>query len=147
MGNLSQIEVGKIEKLNAILVKHEEDIYTLAKREHDILKTKTGLVDYELNVDISFYKEEGENPLVSWEENMKQRFTTGSLSPISNKKNHNVTSTCWKQNDLNSQHHCWLLHRLYDDFFIPWAEILEIKHIWYDIQITYQYTCDIDLES
>jgi len=63
---------------------------------------------------------------------MKPHFLNDRPCNINDKENHNVSSATIKNSALNSQKHCWLMHRLYDDFSIDWADIVRINNIWFD---------------
>ncbi len=63
---------------------------------------------------------------------------------INDKSNHNTTSCCWKHKELHEQKYCWLLYRLYDDFGINWKDIVKIKTICFDIDVSYQYKDELN---
>jgi len=135
----------KIFHLNQQLSLVEEEISLLAQEQDKIAQEKLGsnkaMVDYELQVNIFIYASHEEENLVSWSEYFKN--IDKRHNNINDKENHNVTSCCWKDSELNSQQHCWILHRLYDDFDISWKDIINVTKISFDIEISYQYSMDI----
>ena len=136
-----KIDISKIKKVNQNLIGIEKKILCLAIEEENLALKKMKnhshmITDYELSVSISFYQEEDE--VIEWKESLKG-CTINKVSNFSNTENHNTTSCCWKNAALNEQHHCWMLHRLYDDFQIAWKDILAIDCVWFDICVRYQY--------
>ena len=148
MTQLNSLEIKKLQHFNDKLTLIEEKIYNLALEQNQIalkriLNNDDDITDYELEIDIIFYINEKE--IVSWNEYMKHRFLDDSHCNINDKENHNVSSSVIKSSELNSQQHCWLMHRLYDDFFIDWDDILCIDTISFDINVCYQYSIDLNL--
>jgi len=138
---MCQVDVEKIKKLNQNLIEIERKILHLAIEEDGLALKKinnksNGITDYELSVSISFYQ--GENEVIDWEESLKGCSVNKSTN-FADAKNHNTTSCCWENTTLNEQHHCWVLHRLYDDFQITWKDILTIDCVWFDVYVQYQY--------
>ena len=138
----------EIEHLNNRLIILEENIYNRTKEQNQVvlkklLDGKNGIYDYEIEVEICFYIQEEE--LISWYEKMCKAYFLDDIRQwnINDKKEHNTTSFCWKNNELNEQKHCWLLHRLYDDFGISWKDIIKIETICFDINVCYQYKDEI----
>lgn len=146
--SFTPVDIQKIKSLNTQLTAVEEKIYNLAKTHNQaalrkLLESEMHITDYELEVDISLYTNQTE--LVFWNEYMKPHFLNDRHCNINDKENHNVSSAIIKNSELNAQKHCWLMHRLYDDFSIDWADILLIDNIWFDINIRHQYSIDINL--
>lgn len=144
-------DIKKLAKLNEQLALVEVDIYNRAKEQSEIaikklLEKENAIYDYELEIYISFYypHHQGE-PFLYWNECTKGHFLNDRHWQIDDKENHNVTSGRWKNKELSAQQHCWLLHRLYDDFNIPWDDILNIENVSFDVKICYQYERDIKL--
>jgi len=141
---LSTNEIKKLYALNKYLVSLEEKIIDLAQKEDKIMLLHmnngiNNIQDYELKVTIEFYDSE-DNLLVEMEENMKSKsLNLKKRTNINDKNNHNTTSFCWKNRELNLQHHCWLLHSLYDDYLLSWEKILTIKMLWFNIKVEHQY--------
>ena len=133
----------RLENLNNRLTSLEKNIYNRAKEQNQValkklLDREDGIYDYEIEVEISFYIQEDE--LISWHEMCKAYFLDDTHHwNINDKKNHNTASCCWKHTELNAQNHCWLLHRLYDDFGISWNDIVKIETICFDVDVRYQY--------
>jgi len=147
---LTDKEVERIDKLNNWLIALEEKIYNLAKVEYlraEQMCEATAMEDYEVQVNFIFSttKEEDEYgdylELASWEEGMhfytfeNEREAFG----INDKYDWNVSSSFIKNEALNTQRHCWLLHQLYDNYMIGWEKILRIDHIYYDIVTQHDY--------
>ena len=138
----------EIENLNNRLTRLEENIYNRSKEQNQValkklLDGEDGIYDYELEVDIGFFIQEDE--LISWREMCKAYFLDDTRHwNINDTKNHNTTSCCWQHKELNTQKHCWLLHRLYDDFGISWSDIVKIETICFDINVLYQYKDELN---
>lgn len=58
---------------------------------------------------------------------------------------HNVTSSIQKNKELNTQKHCWLLHSLYDNYFLSWDDIFKIDSVYFDVKIQYEYSSEISI--
>ena len=110
-------------QLNKKLISIEKEIDELVKKEKEFLKSKN-LTDYEIYVDIGFFI--GDYEIVSFKESVKY------FSNFNDNQNHNTSK-------FTNQHHCWLLHRLYDDFLISWEDILKIDYVWFDVVVKNQY--------
>ena len=151
MKELSSFHVQQIAKLNEQLCVIEEKIYTLAKVQNQtalkmLINKENAITDYELGVEISFFINDNEEAIVSWEEYLKPHFLEDiPCCNINDQENHNVSSSFIMNHELNAQKHCWLMHRLYDDFHIDWSDILLIKNVCFDINVKYQYIIAIDL--
>ena len=137
--HLDEKDIEKLEKLNDQLTVIETKIYDLAKQKFDSnFEQMNGSRDnYDLEVEISFYYKDTE--IAVWTEPLKSNFLNEHPTYINDGNNHNVTSSTIKHQILNSQKHCWLLHRLYDDFLLPWKKILKIDNISFDIIEHNQY--------
>lgn len=143
MQKLTDKKIKNIEKLNKKLVKIEKKIFDLVYIQNAITQKKLlgkedDITDFELQVDIVMYSDEKE--IANWTEYFKSSFLHKRIHQINDGKDHNVTSCCWKNIELNAQHHCWLLHSLYDDQLVEWNDILKINLVWFDINIRYQYS-------
>jgi len=141
-----------IEQLNIFntqLVQLENKIYKIAQKKakivlKELLEKENEIVDFELELVIHYYKnKDDEDELVSHKELLKQDFLSNRRSYIADGMNHNVCSI-YNISELTKQHHCWLLHTLYDDYFIDFDDILNIGYIWFDIQVIYQYDFHIN---
>ena len=150
MRQLTKKEVDHIARLNSQLVEVEKRIYTLAKEQNAIAQRhleekRNAIYDYELEVEISCYlKDYHEDAFVSWTENAKSWFTDRERWGVNDGNDHNVTSCCWKNAALNAQHHCWLLHHLYDNLLVPWEYIMLFDLVNFDIKTIYQYEQNIN---
>lgn len=150
MQKLSSFDVQQIAKLNDQLRIIEEKIYNLAKVQNQIalkmlINKENAITDYELEAEIHFFTND-EEAIVSWEEYLKPHFLEDiHCCNLNDQQDHNVSSSIIAHNELNSQKHCWLMHRLYDDFQVDWNDILLIKNVWFDINVKYQYIIAIDL--
>ncbi len=144
---LSDLEVRKIGELNQQLIILEEEIYNLAEQEYKTVKNRISqpestITDFELDVEILFLK--GDDEVLVLNEYMNTAFEGKKLTQINDKQCHNVSGSMIENKVLNTQKHCWLLHRLYDDYFIDWDVILQIDCVWFDIIIHYQYKRNIE---
>jgi len=145
---LRAIDVQKIKQLNIQLTAKEEEIYLLAQIENNIAMKKMyqkidNITDYELDLNIAFYKDNDVEELVSFSVRMKSHFMHDIHCNINDKENHNVTSATIDNKTLNEQKHCWLLHSLYDDYAVSWEDILRINCVWFDVTVHYQYEMEI----
>ncbi len=146
---MKRLKIEKIEKINKQLVDIEFKIYQRAKEENKIalkklLEKQNDMIDYELEANITFISKEHE--LCTVNENFKPHFNRENFHVnINDKENHNVTTATIKNKQLNEQHHCWLLHSLYDDCMISWNKILKITDVCFDIEVSYQYISEIKL--
>ena len=151
---LSTLDVQKIDELNNKLIAIEERIYNLAKKEYQIAEKEfrrrkkiEDIIDYELDVKITFDVQddffEDTKDLVSWQEFFKYSFNAGRTPHINDKQCHNVSGSLIKNRALNIQKHCWLLHRLYDDFYVSWDDILRIETMWINVAVRYQYEIEL----
>ena len=135
-------ELSKIKKFNSLLKSIEKKIFIEAIEQNKLavkkLSNKTNnLYDYALEVNLQFYTHNKE--ILSFIEYVKSTTIDKLDTNINDSINHNIGSCCWKNKKLNSQNHCWLLHRLYDDFHIKWKNILKIYAVLFDINMSYQY--------
>jgi len=139
--------VQKIYNLNSSLTKIESKIYQRAKIENQYAVDKMSnneddICDYEIEVEITFFTAEEETCV--WSEYIKPHFKfENRVTNINNNENHNVTSAFIKHEELNAQHHCWLLHSLYDDKFLSWDEILALDSVHFDVIVHFQYVCKL----
>ena len=149
----SDEEVQKIDELNNKLIAIEEEIYILAEVEYKRTKQKLqenaykGMFDHELELELLFYTTQEEDEygdpkeIFTWDYECIhfKSFEEGEPFGINDKQCHNVTSSLIDNKSLNRQKHCWLLHRLYDDFNVSWENILLIDGMYFDIKVSYQY--------
>jgi len=149
----SDKDAKKINDLNEKLIVIEKKIFDLAKIEHKRLKKlckkskKHTMDEFDIQVELSFCttKEKDEHgdylEFLSWSEGIYfDSFKKGNKPfGINDKQCHNVSGSLIENKVLNSQKHCWLLHRLYDDFFVSWKNILRIDIVYFDIKITHGY--------
>ena len=56
-------------------------------------------------------------------------------------EDHNVSSAL--VSGLEGQKHCYLMHQLYDDFLLPWDEILSLEWMWLDFELRAQFEFDL----
>ena len=144
----SLADINNIKYLNTQLSLLEQKICdeSLYLAQQAFTYRQKNLYDYELELSFTFYTESYNEELISWEEGIPKRELLKKKPNwyINDGKNHNVSSSCWKNNLLNAQHHCWLLHRLYDDFQLSWNDILRIKNILFDIKVSYQYKVKLE---
>ncbi len=143
MQKITNKEVIKISKLNQQLVKIEQMIDNLLQKEYrQILKKlakKTNKIDdWELEVKIDFYNNEKVVHTVyeRYRRNTRKKKYTRNF--INDGANHNVANR-YGNKKLTKQHHCWLLHSLYDDSSLTWEKIFHIDSILFDIKPIFQY--------
>jgi hypothetical protein len=53
------------------------------------------------------------------------------------KENHNEFRFR-SEHPLKHQHHCWLLHEIYDHTYLAWTDILDMEEIWVDVVLVTQ---------
>ncbi len=146
---LSNNQIEKIHYFNSELVKLEQRIFNLSRQyekeiQQNIKNSTYDIDDYEIDLEICFCA--GPKELASWFEGLKsdlRDFRVLSYREIADGNNHNVAIEA----ELKGQHHCWFLHRLYDDYCLSWDDILMIDNIWYDIVIHYQYILDLQFND
>lgn len=151
MKQLNKSKIQKLNRLNQQLILIEEQIYIRAKEQNEIalkklLNKEHSIWDYELEAVVDFYSEnsdfDGKDDclVASLTENMKAQIMHDDRPwGINDKQCHNTTAIYQKDNDLNAQKHCWLLHCLYDHYDFTWENIFCIDNVYFDIAISYQY--------
>ncbi len=147
MQKLTNKDIKKIKKLNQQLVKIEKRIDKLVKKEYKqiqkkLINKKDKMTDWEFEVEIDFYN--NEKNVHTLYESYKSNFKRNVPNYINNGENHNVASI-YNNDKLTKQHHCWLLHSLYDDSTLTWKKIFKIDSIWIDIKPIFQYNNKIKL--
>ena len=127
-----EIYIPALEKLNQKLTKIEAKIYDFAEYKfQSTQKRRDELTDFEIDIEITFYS--GDKEILILQESLKSHFNVHRKTNLNDGENHNVTSAMIINEVLNTQQHCWLLHRLYDDYNISWKMILAIDNVWFDI--------------
>lgn len=147
MQKLTNKDVKRIEKLNQQLIKIEKKIDKLVEKEYKLIQKKLSnkknkMTDWEFEVEIDFYN--NDKIVHTLYESYKYNFKRDVPNYINNGDNHNVASI-YNNDKLTKQHHCWLLHSLYDDSSLTWKSVFKINHIWIDIKPIFQY--DIKISS
>ena len=152
----SALEVQKIDELNNKLIATEERIFHLAEKEYIRVKKmlkdpKQNMYGYYLQVVLAFSTSEEQDEygddfeFISWEESVYfKSFEEGNPAGINDKQCHNVTRGLIDNKAINTQKHCWLLHRLYDDFYVGWKNILRIDRMYFEIKVKYQYEVNLE---
>lgn len=142
----SKQKIKQIEKLNQFLQKVEEKAYNLAKIENQralekLQNKENNIEDYELEIQFMFFTKDKDDgvELLTMKESIKHHFNKNCEINLNDKENHNVTKFLINSKDLNEQKHCWLLHRLYNEYFISWNRILDINGVYFDINLRLQY--------
>ena len=143
-------EVKQIAELNEKMLHVQKKIYTHCKQEYERIKgaepyTHGDLHNFSFEVQLQVYINNFE--LVAWSENIRCHFNENDefslqnrISPLFDDEDHNVSSAICKNVELNAQKHCWIMHRLYDDYFVDWSVIVMITDIHFDILTTLQYS-------
>ena len=127
-----EIYIPTLEKLNQKLTKIEAKIYDLAKYKfQSTQKRRDELTDFEIDIEITLYS--GDKEILILQESLKNHFNGQCKTNLNDGENHNVTSSIITNEALNTQQHCWLLHRLYDDYNISWKRILTIDSAWFNL--------------
>ena len=132
MNEFCETYIPALEKLNQKLTKIEAKIYDLAEYKfQSTQKRRDELTDFEIDIEITFYA--GDKEILILQESLKNHFNGQCKTNLNDGENHNVTSAMITNEALNTQQHCWLFHRLYDDYNISWKRILTIDRVWFDI--------------
>ena len=152
----SALEVQKVDELNSKLIAIEERIFHLAEEEYLRVEkmlndTDQKMDDYDLQVLLAFSTSEEQDEygddleFIHWEESVYfESFEEGESFGINDKQCHNVTRGLIDNEALNAQKHCWLLHRLYDDYFVRWEDILRIDRMYFEIKVGYEYEVNLE---
>ena len=122
-------------------------ITALEARVHD---PADWLSDYELELEVSFwlreddpaFKEDDDNILVTLKEYLTLLRTSAYECALDDGMNHNP----FQQRDghpMQGECHCWLYHCLYDHTDLWFDDMLRIGHIWVNMPVIYQHTCDL----
>ena len=115
MKKISDEIVHSLYTFNQTLVSIENEIFKLADEQNKVMKKKlcsetNDIHDYELKAVIEFYSDEEQ--ILEIAENMKDLLINTKSTNVCDQQNHNTTSCCWNNKELNSQHHCWLFSML-----------------------------------
>lgn len=160
MKKLNKVEIEQLNRLNNKLIVIEKYIYDICLKHHQsaiqkILKKEDGILDYEMEVYYLFYgdtyvkksdEEDSEYLLADWSEAIKPiLLRDDKWHGINDGNDHNTTSVFQKQESLNVQKHCWLLHSLYDHQGLSWEDIFKIDSVYFDVKIQYEYESKISL--
>jgi len=150
MKQLNQEEINSLDTLNNKLKNMEEKIYRVVLQENQkalekIEKKEHNIIGYEIEVEFFIYEnsESEEKLLVHWKENLKSLFVKEDKWGLNDNRCHNTTSIFQKNELLNRQKHCYLLHNLYDHYSLNWDDIFKIDRIYFDLQIQYEYLINI----
>lgn len=155
MKQLNKYEIQKLNKLNQQFIDIEQTIYHVAYKkmqaaELELSKKENNITGYETEVTYYFYaSSENDNedisdePLAEFEDHLNLEVMENDWWGLNDKKCHNTTSIFQKDEDLNTQKHCWLLHSLYDHYSLDWDHIFKIKHIFFVVKVQYEYAVNI----
>ena len=155
-------QVSRIEQINSRLdqkyraaIKQAQTLCDFAQKQ---VETDPFVSDYEIDFSIDIYASDKYSyipemeciPIYSGHPNMgltKHDFKQGKSNPgnINEggslqwflEENHNEFRFR-SDHPLKHQHHCWLLHELYDHTYLSWQDILYIKEIWVDVVLVTQ---------
>lgn len=134
--------IGTLRHFNVQLMQIEEQIVSKAIRIHGTLQKecesqKDGMYDYELDLDISFYNDLLDDPLLEHDERLKN-ISHKCCFQFADGDNHNDGATM-TEHPLYREFHCYLLHLLVTSN-LEWDEIRSISSIYWDIIPRYQYS-------
>lgn len=105
-----------------------------AKLSYELSLKQGDIEDYELELVVSFYHQDFDNPIYEHSENMKYIVTKSRYRFIGSKEKY----FHYPKNDFQSRYDCCgLFYRLYEDSSIK--DILSVETIWWDIMPMYQY--------
>lgn len=156
---LSQEDIKRLGILNDKLIVIEERIYNICLEHNQvalqkILEKENAIIDYQLEVQYMFYgdtyikkgdEEDPEHLLADWNDNIKPIMFRDDWFGIHDGNCHNITSAFQKDEALNAQKHCWLLHSLYDHNPLSWDDIFKVDSVYFDVQIQYEYSSEIKI--
>ena len=132
MNEFCETYIPTLEKLNQKLTKIEAKIYDFAEYKfQSTQKRRDEFTDFEIDIEITLYS--GDKEILILQESLKNHFNGHRKTNLNDGENHNVTSAMITNEALNTQQHCWLFHRLYDDYNISWKRILTIDNVWFEI--------------
>ncbi|WP_373072190.1 hypothetical protein [Sulfurimonas sp.] len=154
MKQLNKHEIQKLNTLNQQFIDIEQTIYDVAYEriqatELELSKNENNIIDYETEVVYYFYacaendEDISDEPLAEFEAHLNLEVMKNDWCGLNDKKCHNTTSVYQKDEDLNTQKHCWLLHSLYDNYSLDWDDIFKIKRIFFDVKVQYEYAVNI----
>ncbi|RCW33859.1 hypothetical protein [Marinilabilia salmonicolor] len=160
-------QVTKIEQINILLdqkyraaIKQAQNLCAFAQKQ---VETDPFVSDYEIDFKIDIYASKKFShipemegiPIYSGHPTMgftKLDFEKGNTSPVKNsesgslnwflEENHNEFRFR-SDHPLKNQHHCWLLHELYDHTYLAWQDILDMEEIWVDVGLVMQHCGEV----
>lgn len=151
----NESNVKRIDKINRLLTQKQLEVFEqtakferLLQKEIEIEDTFTD--DYEVDFNIHLF---AENKFQQFEDMIGNSFyqfkaymgfikgeykdEVNGLKESYFTDNHNMYQ--WKpDHPLRNQHHCYLLHFLYDHTILAWQDIIDIEEIWVEIELTIQ---------
>lgn len=145
-------QVAKIEEINTWLdkkyrgaIKQAQYLETIALEQ---IKDDTFINDYEIDFVVDIYSSEKYShisdmdgiPVYSGHPTMgfmKKAFHKQAELNWFLEENHNEFRFR-SEHPLKHQHHCWLLHELYDHTYLAWVDILDVEEIWVDVVLVTQ---------
>ena len=142
MDSIAPEIIGTLRQFNGQLMQIEEQIVSKAiildkALQEECDTQKDGMCDYELDLDISFYNDVFDDPLLEHNEGLKN-ISYKSCFSFAHGDNHNDCATMI-EHPLYGEFHCYLLHLLVTSY-LEWNELKSISTIYWDIIPRYQYT-------
>lgn len=141
--------INMLKDLNARLTKIEDAIVQKAVALDKVLAAelainKDSMCDYELDLEVSFYNDFLEDPLLELNRSgigrLKDISSRGNYSSLADGQNHNEFASM-TNHVFYGEFHCSLFHALYNSY-LDLYEILSISKIFWDIIPKYQY-CEV----
>ena len=138
-----------LRQLNTQLMQIEKQIVAKAVMLDRILQKecnthKDGIYDYELDLNISFYNDLFDDPLIELNEMLK-KISHESYFFLADGQNHNECATMI-EHPLFGESHCHLLHSLVKSE-LEWNEIMSMSTICWDIIPSYQYSQNLRISA
>ncbi len=151
----NESQVKKIEELNGVLsqkqyaTNNQATVYE-KKILHKISNKDSFIDDYEIDFNVALFAEKKFEQFEEMDGNPFYQFKAlmgftkhhgGDVNADLNdwylNTNHNMYQ--WhKSHPLQHQHHCYLLHYLYDHTILAWQDIIDIEEIWIEIDLKVQ---------
>jgi len=155
----------RVERINNLLDKKLKDAYHQAGQLeqnliHEIENKNSFISDYEIDFNLSLYAENKYKDIEDLQGNSFFEFrpTIGYYKYDKDKIFENEKHKEWLLNTnhneyentghpLKNQHHCWLLHELYDHTYLSWQDIVDIEEVWFEVILTVQNFESIKFEE
>lgn len=149
MNNLTNEILIAMRNLNDSFMQIESEIVKKAilldtELNQELAVKKNGMCDYELDLEISFYNDYFEDPLLEKSIRLKH-ISHNNHTGLTDGNNYNEYKAI-KEHPLYGDFHCKLLKELYTSY-LEWDEIMSLSTIWWDINPSYQYSQKVQIKS